>query len=55
MGAGGSSSFPHKVYHVGKSTSEVVRLMMPVYFTEDLVSEPDIVLAKSKWFMRIPP
>jgi hypothetical protein len=35
----------------GRSTEEVVSMMMPVYFTDEPISEEDVELAKLKWGM----
>lgn len=50
MGAGPSAIQQGSV-HIGRSTAEVVRLMMPVYFTEDAVTAEDLNVAKMTWDM----
>jgi len=44
----GNSKISDKSY-LSKSDSELVSLMMPVYFTAEEVTKEDIVLASQSW------
>jgi hypothetical protein len=46
---GGSSSKISDKSYLSKSDTEIVSLMMPVYFTAEEVTAEDVVLATNSW------
>ena len=51
MGSGASTAGHMKAIYSKKTIKEVVQVMMPVYYTEDSVSEADFALANDSWTM----
>jgi len=46
---GSTASTQSARVHVGREISDIVKLMMPVYYTEESVESSDIEIAKQKW------